>query len=361
MMGQRTFRAFGIMASAAVVLAASWLATARAQEMTIAPQFESAGNFHRGVAAAKEGGLWGLIDKSGKWIVKPTYQDVTAGGEGFFGVQLGDKWGYVDTKGAMVIQPQYEAVGLFVGAYAPARANGLWGYIATDGKTSLPFEFSELAGWEGDIFIAKGKEGWFVAVRDSSGQVYPYSSSFPVIRYFNVSEDSAVAEVPGGQMLVLFRARGREDLYLSIRKRSQGLSAASRTKDKWGYIDGEGQFLWPDRFEEAGEFTESLAPAKTAGKWGYIDRSAAFVVAPSHDEASSFRDGWAVVRTGELRGFLKNDPQRGIYEFIKPTYQDAYLFTEGLAPVKVGDKWGYVSSGRREPIIEDVVDVVPPQ
>jgi hypothetical protein len=359
--GRSSFRWLRETWVAVIFSATAWLmAAAHAQEVAIAPQFEAARNFHRGVAIVKENGLWGLIDKKGGWVVRPAFEDVTAGQGGLFGVQRGALWGFIDTKGVTVIQPKYEAVDSFEGGVAPAKKNGLWGYITTTGKTDIPFDYSELGGREGKLFTAKGKDGWAIIIIMESGELYAHSDA-GVIRYYSVSEGTIIAKVQGGEKLT-FWGGGVDsiDLYLSIKRRSQGLSAASRTKDRWGYIDQDGEYLWPDRFEEAGPFSESLAPVKTAGKWGYIDRIGDFVVAPNYDAAFPFRDGLAVVRKGDLRGFLKNDPERGIYEFIKPTYQDALRFTEGLAPVRVGDKWGYVSSGK-QPIIEDVVDIEPPQ
>lgn len=345
----------------ATVFSMGWLGAANAQEIAIAPRFEAAGNFHKGVAAAKENGQWGLIDKTGEWVVYPTYEAVTVGGDGVFGIESGGQWGYVNARGVTVINPQYEAAGPFEGGVAPVKKDGLWGYITIKNQIDVPFELSELGGREGDVIAARNHAGWVVISR-SAGEWYAADPDPAVIRYYSVSEGAIVAKVQDGEVLTIGEGRIEESdpVYLSIKKRSQGLSAASLHKDKWGYIDDDGEFLWPDRYEEAGPFVDSLAPAKTAGKWGFIDRSGDFVVTPAYDAAFPFRDGLAVVRKGELRGFLKNDPERGIYEFIKPTYQDAFRFTEGLAPVKIGDKWGYVSSGK-QPLIEDVVDIEPPQ
>lgn len=342
----------------AAFLVMGWLETASAQEVAIAPRFEGAGNFHHGVAAAKENGLWGLIDKKGEWVIRPKYDGITVGGDGLFGVQSGGRWGYIDAKGTEVIGIKYEAAGAFDAGVAPVKLNGLWGYITTGGATDVPIDYPELGGREKNLFTARTSDGWALVMKSiSDGQWYP-SSDPDVLRYYSVSEGAIVAKIKAGEMLLMQAGYKRSEIYLSIKRRSQGFSAASRSKDKWGYLDQDGEYIWADRFEEAGPFNENLAPVKTAGKWGYIDRAANFIVAPSYDAAFPFRDGLAVIRKGDLRGFLKNDPDRGIYEFIAPAYQDAYRFTEGLAPVQVGDKWGYVSSGR-QPQIEDVGDVEP--
>lgn len=52
--------------------------------IAIQPQFEGAGLFHEGVAPARQDGLWGLIDRSGAWVVKPAYEVIGIGGDGRF-------------------------------------------------------------------------------------------------------------------------------------------------------------------------------------------------------------------------------------------------------------------------------------
>ena len=37
----------------------------------IQPQFDAAEDFEHGLAWLKQDGLWGVIDKEGKWVMKP--------------------------------------------------------------------------------------------------------------------------------------------------------------------------------------------------------------------------------------------------------------------------------------------------
>ena len=77
-----------------------------------------------GLLAARIGETWGFIDKTGKWVINPQFQQVDAfAGNGLCAVQIPDgeqngKWGYVNTKGEYAVSPNYEQAGRFA-------ANGL--------------------------------------------------------------------------------------------------------------------------------------------------------------------------------------------------------------------------------------------
>lgn len=103
----------------------------------IEPQFDEARSFHEGVALVNlgganerikeskeqawefKGGKWGLIDKSGKWIVKPKFDDASYNGfhEGLCAVKSGMKWGYIDITGRWAIKPRF--------AYAQDFSDGM--------------------------------------------------------------------------------------------------------------------------------------------------------------------------------------------------------------------------------------------
>ena len=62
-----------------------------------------------GLAKVKIGGKWGYIDKTGKYVVNPQFDEVWSFSEGLAGVIIGDwktsKWGYIDKTGKYIWEP----------------------------------------------------------------------------------------------------------------------------------------------------------------------------------------------------------------------------------------------------------------
>jgi hypothetical protein len=87
---------------------------------------------------AFEGGLWVYIDKTGKWVIQPTYFSAGPFSDGLAAVQpTGEaKYGYIDASGKMVIGPEYFYAGRFSNGLAPVmpREDGKYGYIDLNGK-----------------------------------------------------------------------------------------------------------------------------------------------------------------------------------------------------------------------------------
>ena len=62
-----------------------------------------------------------------------------------------------------------------------------------------------------------------------------------------------------------------------------------RIGDKWGFIDTKGQYVINPQFDNAGEFSEGLAPVEIGGKYGFIDTKGQYVINPQFDNAGEFR------------------------------------------------------------------------
>ena len=94
--------------------------------------------FNEGLAAVtiKNGteNLCGFIDKTGKEVVKPQYEDVKDFYNGFACVQKNGLWGFIDKTGKLVIPCQFSDYGYFIHGAAWVEKNGKNALIDTNGK-----------------------------------------------------------------------------------------------------------------------------------------------------------------------------------------------------------------------------------
>lgn len=68
-----------------------------------------------------EGGMWGFIDSTGKFMINPTMNEAKGFDEGYAPVRIGKRWGYMNPQGQYLFKPQFSFAGPFVGGFARVR------------------------------------------------------------------------------------------------------------------------------------------------------------------------------------------------------------------------------------------------
>ena len=64
---------------------------------------------------------YGFIDKSGKVVIEPQFDNVSAFSEGLAKVEKDGKWGFIDKNGKVVFEPQFDFVFDFSEGLAKVR------------------------------------------------------------------------------------------------------------------------------------------------------------------------------------------------------------------------------------------------
>lgn len=226
--------------------------------------------------------------------------------------------------GKPVIAYRYQDARPFSDGAAAVKLDGKWGYIDRNGQWIIParYEIPEVGSFSSGLAFAGGE---FIK-KDGT-------PAFKNTRY----ENARAFSPKGGSALAAVQVGGR-----------------------WGYIDLDGSFVIPPKYQDAGDFSDgwdpnakvaasssSVAPVKIGGKWGYIDRTGRMLISPRFDYAYCFSDGAAAVFYNGRVGYIDRS---GIYA-INPKYTRGGPFRNGLAPVcDTAGKWGYVNKKGKEPI-----------
>jgi len=89
-----------------------------------------------GMACVRMGGGLYFIDRAGKPAMKRMFPFCTGFHEGMAGfyVGRGSVWGFMDRNGRTVVPPAFQDIGHFSEGLAPAKQGGKWGYVGRDGK-----------------------------------------------------------------------------------------------------------------------------------------------------------------------------------------------------------------------------------
>lgn len=161
----------------------------------------------------EQNGKWGYINRGGKMVVPPQFNQADDFREGMAQVLVGNKLGYIDTTGKLVIPPRYDVPSEFSEGLAQVGLGGKFGYLDKTGK----------------IVIAP------ISLSSSSN-----NSSF--------SEGLAAIDVSG----VFGHAR-------------------------YGYIDKSGKMVIKPQFDDAYSFHHGLARVYFKRKCRYIDRTGRYL------------------------------------------------------------------------------------
>lgn len=107
--------------------------------IVIAPRYAWAGDFSEGRAAVAvdalvgEGMLMGLIDREGRAVIPPEYDDLSWDGSRYATVDKGGLHGCLDRTGRVAVPLEYDWVGEFSHGYAVVGRDGRFGYVDETG------------------------------------------------------------------------------------------------------------------------------------------------------------------------------------------------------------------------------------
>lgn len=113
--------------------------------LVIEPQYVWAGDFGEGRAAVavaapgdEQGTLMGLIDREGRQVIAPIYDDLSWDGSRFAYVERDGRYGCLDRMGHTIVPLQYDWMGEFDYGYALIRRSDGWGYVSEQGEEATP-------------------------------------------------------------------------------------------------------------------------------------------------------------------------------------------------------------------------------
>ena len=292
--------------------------------------------------------LWGYIDRSGKTIIFPRFDDAFPFSEGLAAVRSHGKWGFIDRNGKWVIKPRFDNADRFSEGLAAVNYDQSWYVIDKTGKTVLPskakgtwstqkFRWSLAGPVKADpkvLAAETARYGWPWGITQfrcglAAVMPMPYEGDY-VVGFIDFS----------GTMVI-------EPQFLYAFNFSEGLCAAwagpGRVSDPvYGYIDRTGKMVVKQQFLQADPFSEGLAYVVLSNsdgmlEYGYVNHDDNVVFKRTRScppgggmEADfGFHDGLAVSYDGHLFGYI----DRAWRTAIPFGYVEAKPFHEGLALV----------------------------
>jgi hypothetical protein len=265
----------------------------REGRLVIRPLFDEVGFFSEGLAAARLQRFWGYIDTAGRWAIQPRFVAAGCFGQGLALVDMQGRFGYVDVKGNLLPFSNFQAAGEFFEGRARVMVNGRWGYIDLKGNRVGTPLYEDAREFSEGLAAVRTRGQWGFVDRDGKLAIPPrFDDAF---RF-----QDGLALVVHRNTLNFIDKTGRPLFptppFIQALGYYEGLAMIrARSNNRYGYIDAAGKTVIPPRFEDASFFWGGLAPAKLNNRWGYIDKAGEVVINFQYDSAEAFINGLARV------------------------------------------------------------------
>ena len=329
----------------------------------IPPQFDNIQYFSEGLALVEVQGKTGYVDRTGKMVI-PLFEGYAKSfSEGLAAaIKRGYKYGYIDKTGKYVIPPHFDEVASFHEGIAAVGTERRYGYINQQGSYVIPPRLSITTTFKDGLAIVGGTK---YSIIDKTGKA--------VSQAFNYIDDPS-------EFRVTYTLEFKDGL-MKVGMGGSHCRFGGIRDGKWGYIDRAGKLVIPLKLDNANDFYEGRAEMFYAtssyedatgpyeaescsreGKWGYIDKQGNNVIPGKFDEVRDFSEGMAAVRIGKRWGYINLEGEM----VVPPRFQESSngqpsKFSEGLVSVVMPQtqKSGYIDKNGQfviDPIFDEASD-----
>ena len=285
-------------------------------KIVINPQFDNALAFMKRfdlapVFAAKK---VGLIDRSGKYVVNPQFDSIQVGpDESTIRVLLGKRWGTIDEEGKFLINPQFDSLSEFDSkGRAVATINGKSGIVGLDGQFIIPPTFDGIeVYYSAQLRQSAGTAMDYFArplqvKRDEKYGFIDGSGNFLIPLQFINEEDFDDSGLAAAAMQVV------DDAAVEKQRREQAEAAVeqqrlARAEANIPAPDATHGIMYEGMLPVESAPTDATGPQPMKTLWGYIDKNGKFVISPQFDTARHFNaSGIAPVSISSKQGQLSS-------------------------------------------------------
>lgn len=239
--------------------------------------------FNNGVAPVEVNKKWGYINTSGKIIIAPKYDYVTAFNDDIATAKVGKQWYIINKQGAetAVNIPNLKNLRDFVNGYAIFdNMDKKFGYINAKGEVVIEPTFTSVGDFYNGMAWAKNDQKMSGYINTKGEWVI--EPTYNVARNFDAGSGMAMVKQTDQWFYITKDGQAVKPGYDKIDDFKNGIAMA-RKGELTGFIDKTGKWLITPQYEGARDFENGYAAAKSNGKWGIINTKGEWVIQPKHD------------------------------------------------------------------------------
>ncbi|HLG04225.1 MAG TPA: WG repeat-containing protein [Bacteroidia bacterium] len=244
--------------------------------------------FNNGLVRCRsEEGLYGYMDSTGRRIIPPQFTAADDFSNNRAIVSIGGKYGLIGRSGNFIIQPEYEFFyDLDDGYYQFKTAEGLAGVIDSTGKIILKAEYEEIFHLQKPFFTVEKNflNGCYAL---NGKEIYPPVSR-KLVYFFNghsvvTNEDGKSGMIDTTGKLIV------STVYDSIGAFYKGYATVMKD-GKSGMVDSTGKMICEIKYDELRPMINGYAVFRKGEKFGYVTAGNKEIIAAKFDDAAVLVD-----------------------------------------------------------------------
>lgn len=314
-------------------------------DVIIPSQFDNASAysfFYGDVTVVSTGEKEGLIDRKGKYIIDPVYDNLSVLSTDRIIAKTEEGYLLIDYDGNLVNELQFDEISSSrTGDLIRFNNDGKYGFIDRHGNVVIESQFENC----GEIFECN--RCWFIE-NEKYGFINSEGVKIITPQYANLGShykygfQENLALMSDSEKIICIDTIGIVRFEINAEDAgffSYGVAPVT-INNKIGFINKEGEFPIQPEFDEVGHyFSEGMRWFKKESKYGYLDSLLNVVIDPIFDEALNFEDGIAVVKMENHYGVINTS---GTF-ICMPKYDYIHSFREGLSKVEENGKYGFMN------------------
>jgi len=274
--------------------------------------YSEAFTFKNGIAPVKQNNKWFFINRLGQSISK-NYDEISELSNAVYVVKAKEKYGAVDNFGQIIIEPKFAKLGDFKNDYAYYIEDNKYGFVSRSGiqhKAEFDwisdFNTKHVAVIKKDnkygLVNASGKKMLepiydlviktnntvFIVVQNNTYGFFSSDGCFLSLVAYEFSKEKPADFYTNGEYFKLIKKGGQSlidkngktlitfDTYDEINFFSDGLMRVRKDVKKeprYGYLDKKLSMIIPLKYQQATDFTDSVALAKAKTKFVMLNQS----------------------------------------------------------------------------------------
>ncbi len=272
--------------------------------VAIFPKFTKASDFDGDVAVIKEKAGFGIIDRNGKYILKPSLRHIKSfNNSEVTAYKKSDSrfWGLISKQGEFITDAKFDLIGQFKNGYAKIRKGYSYGLIDSTGKIVIPIEYDGLGYYNEGLITARPRYGKWqyinlknqVIIKDNFQKIEAFKNGKAVVTSL-MDRKNAISVINKNGSYFYKSVENQKALHyqegiVGIQKTIYS-DNFRRSDNIYYYIDSSKNIIRDD-FIEIQPFQNGLAIVKKERGFGVIDEAGMYIIEPKYQQIVRLSNG----------------------------------------------------------------------